>query len=200
MKNITYTLTFHSEWHCGSGLATGADLDALVVKDRRHLPFVPGKTIKGLVREAVENVLFFQGKADDEKRKLFIQAFGNAENADWNMMDHVSPGKDYMRKGETFFTNAELAPELQEAVCGQGLSSYLYRSVTSTAIGEDGITVEHSLRRMETVVPCELTGRIINVPDGLAEEMKKGLRFIKRLGLNRNRGLGRCEFQIKKEE
>ena len=50
---LYYNLTFFTDWHCGSGLAAGADVDTLVVKDKNGLPFVPGKTLKGLIREAV---------------------------------------------------------------------------------------------------------------------------------------------------
>lgn len=53
---IKYQIQFHSYWHCGSGLAAGAGVDALVVKDADGLPFVPGKTIKGLLREAMEEL------------------------------------------------------------------------------------------------------------------------------------------------
>lgn len=44
--DIKYKIEFFSNWHCGSGLAAGADVDALVVKDCNGLPYVPGKTIK----------------------------------------------------------------------------------------------------------------------------------------------------------
>lgn len=52
MRKITYNVEFYSDWHCGSGLAAGAEADAVVVKDKDGLPFVPGKTLKGLVDEA----------------------------------------------------------------------------------------------------------------------------------------------------
>lgn len=45
-KSITYSIEFLGHWHCGSGLAAGA----LVVKDAQGPPFVPGRTVKGLVR------------------------------------------------------------------------------------------------------------------------------------------------------
>ena len=48
--DITYTIEFFSYWHCGSGLSAGADVDSLVIKDAIGMPFVPGKTIKGLIR------------------------------------------------------------------------------------------------------------------------------------------------------
>ena len=53
-KTIKYVIEFYSDWHCGSGLASGAEADAVVIKDKHGLPYVPGKTLKGLVREAFE--------------------------------------------------------------------------------------------------------------------------------------------------
>lgn len=205
--DITYTLKFYSEWHCGSGLAAGADLDALVVKDKNNLPYVPGKTIKGLVREAVENVLFFSKEKNDANLKLFMETFGNSNEADWNMLDDISEeGKmteeddktkeNRVKTGMAFFTNAELDAKLQYVIHKEKLESHLYRTISSTAI-KDGVAKEHSLRRMETVVPCELTGKVINVPDEFKEWVLDGMKYIKRLGKNRNRGLGRCEFIIR---
>lgn len=186
--NLLYTIQFYSEWHCGSGLAAGADLDALVIKNN-GFPFVPGKTIKGLVREAVEEILILKGLTD-EKRELFVETFGNSE--DKNLLKILD--SSVARKGRTFFANAELDEELQKEISDRNLEKYLYRSISSTAINKDGITEEHSLRRMETVVPCELQGLIWDIPDSFVDDIKDGLKYIKRLGQNRNRGLGRCEF------
>lgn len=74
--DLHYQIQFHTDWHCGSGLAAGADLDALVVKDKEDLPFIPGKTIKGLVREAVEDMQSFQEKGSDDN---FANGFGYFE-------------------------------------------------------------------------------------------------------------------------
>ncbi len=183
MADIKYTIEFFSDWHCGSGLAAGADVDALVVKDKNKLPYVPGKTMKGLVREAVENILTIRKESKEEKIK---SAFGFFDD------------KDNSNKGEMFFTNAELEESEAKAIISNDLQSYLCRSVASTAIKEDGIAKNHSLRKMEVIVPCTLNGEIKNVPSELVKDILDGLKFIKRLGINRNRGLGRC--QIKGEE
>jgi CRISPR/Cas system CSM-associated protein Csm3 (group 7 of RAMP superfamily) len=190
--DIKYTLTFYDEWHCGSGLASGADMDALVVKDKDGLPFVPGKTIKGLVREAVENIIKLRGETD-KYRETFVRVFGNAEDMDWNML--VDKESVKMRKGEAFFTNAELNPVLVRRILDKNLKEYMYGGVSNTAIGEDGIAIDHSLRRTEIVVPCELYGEILNVRGGMVNIVVDGLKMIKRLGQNRNRGLGRCDFR-----
>ena len=170
----------------------------MVIKDKNKLPYVPGKTIKGLVREAVENILSFKSGINAENKELFIRTFGNADDEDWNMLKDDSEKdkekkEDRMRKSETFFKNAELDDALKKIIIREKLEPYLYRAVSSTAINENGVANEYSLRRMETVVPWELTGMIVDVP---AEFVIGGLKYIKRLGQNRNRGLGRCEFII----
>lgn len=183
MADIKYTIEFFSDWHCGSGLAAGADVDALVVKDKNNLPYVPGKTIKGLVREAVENIVALRGES---KGEIIKSAFGFFDD------------KDNSNKGKMFFTNAELEKTEAEAIVNNNLQQYLRRSIASTAIKENGIAKDHSLRKMEVIVPCTLHGMIKNVPSELINDIIDGLKFIKRLGVNRNRGLGRC--QIKGEE
>lgn len=74
MKDLNIVIQIHSQWHCGSGLSAGADLDALVIKDPNNMPYIPGKTVKGLIKEAVEDYISFAGNALDlipSKDKMF---------------------------------------------------------------------------------------------------------------------------------
>lgn len=203
--DLNYTLRFYSDWHCGSGLAAGANLDALVIRDADGLPFVPGKTIKGLMREALQNVLWFQAndgngeKAEisDEMRTSFANLFGNVDEEAYNMHPILNTEKDetFIIKGSVFFSNAELEKNERAKILDEGLTDFFYRSVTSISI-KDGIAENGSLRKIETVIPCDLKGYIIGVPDEWKDRFVQALKYIKRLGLNRNRGLGRCDFII----
>lgn len=186
---INYTIQFFDDWHCGSGLAAGADIDTLVIKDKDNLPFVPGKTIKGLIKEAVDDInQFSTNKIDIEKIKKAFGYFKNADNLD---------------KGDLFFTNAELPENQRETIVKNNASKFLYRTIASTAIDDDGIAVEHSLRKMEVTVPCTVKGSIIadTIDEDIVKIICKSFDYIKRLGQNRNRGLGRCKFTfINKED
>ena len=186
---IEYSVIFHSNWHCGSGLAAGADVDALVIKDKNALPYIPGKTIKGLIREAVEDYLQFTGD-DEETRNAFIGAFGIPVSD--NCLDKTN--------GDAFFTNVELEDSLRTNIIKAELQKYLYTNVASTAIDDDGIAKKNSLRRIEVTVPCELTGKIFNVNDKIFDIIIKSFGFIKHIGVNRNRGLGRCTVSLKGKE
>ena len=64
-------------------------------------------------------------------------------------------------------------------------------------VDKNGIAVDKSLRDIEVVLPISLKGTIENVDEKFAKELERSLKMIKRMGLNRNRGLGRCEFVVK---
>jgi CRISPR/Cas system CSM-associated protein Csm3 (group 7 of RAMP superfamily) len=199
MKTIEYTIHFFSEWHCGSGLVAGANIAALVIKDKDGFPFIPGKTIKGLLREAVEDVLFFR---NIKKDKIFYETFGfNNDNEENKKAIECIKDLKNNGVGSCFFSNATLNEALKDKILskqdGQYLAHFLYRFHASTAIDDNGTAKEHSLRQIETVVPCELHGTISNVPEAMKENIKEGLMLIKRLGVNRNRGLGRCNITLK---
>lgn len=184
--NLHYSIQFYSYWHCGSGLSSGADADALVIKDKNGLPFVPGKTIKGLLREVVEEYSIF---AESTIQKLFGTRVEDGESCD----------KQHM-PGCAFFSNACLLPNVANIILSGNLQMYLYSKLTSTAIDEEtGTAKDFSLRTIEVALPCTLYGEIVNVDEECAEVVGRALKMIKRLGLQRNRGLGRCDINIIKE-
>ncbi len=182
--DIRYKIKFYSDWHCGSGLSSGADLDLLVVKDKYKLPFIPGKTMKGLIKEALEEIKEFKRDQID-----LVPLLGKEANA-------ANDANDKDIQGACFFKNAELEKTLKDKIIDNGLQEYLYKDISSTAINKEGVADEHSLRRMEVTIPCELEGEILAVPDEHEKLFSDALKFIKRLGQNRNRGLGRCSIYI----
>lgn len=203
--DIKYQITFYSDWHCGSGLSAGADMDLLVIKDKNNLPFVPGKTIKGLVREALEELQAFDysnvdlslllGKAS--KKEDSKESLDSKESQD-KTSEKEKPEKS---QGCCFFKNAVLDSQLQKVIIAHELQEHLYRSVASTSINEDGVAEGQSLRKMEVTVPCTLEGEILDIPTQEdVEAIWKALKYIKRLGQNRNRGLGRCSIHLPEKE
>lgn len=189
MTNIKYKITFFSEWHAGSGLTSGSDLDALVIKDQQHLPFIPGKTLKGLLKEAAEILKEIEGPPDD----AFIKEVFGMESSKPDESPEAST------QGSAHFTNAELSTAIKSKILHDELAGYLYRDVASTEIGASGVAKKHSLRRMETTIPVILEARILNIDEKYTSKMKDCFKWIKRLGQNRHRGLGRCSFEFIEE-
>ena len=138
--DIIYEIEFFSNWHCGSGLAAGADVDALVIKDKNGLPYVPGRTMKGLLRDA--------SSALCENKESINTIFG------------VTGDEDGHKTGCSFFGNATLSHAEYQYIVEQGLAPHLYQTFASTRIDENGIAKDNTLRKIETVVPCKLEGEI----------------------------------------
>lgn len=181
MKALNYTIHFLSEWHCGSGLSRGAEADADLIKDEHGLPFVPGKTIKGLLRFAINEIKQVQPELVNEK--IINSIFG-------------VEGKEI---GNAFFSNATLV-DYKDIIDNQ-LSDYLFKNVASTQIDENGVAKDKSLRVMEVCIPVVLSGSI-QIPqkdkDQIKDLLEMAMKWTRAIGVNRNRGLGRCIIQIEK--
>jgi len=183
MADINYTVTFFSDWNCGSGLSAGSESDSTAKRNRDGLPYIPGKTIKGLLKDAAIDL--FEG---DVGYPEFIEAcFGNENKHD--------PQKSIYN---FFYSNSEFTPEITKYfIDNPEKKRKLYRNITSTSIDEKtGVAKKESLRTMEVVIPLTLTGFISNIPEDYVKQMEDCLKMIKRLGVKRNRGLGRCRFEV----
>ena len=181
MNELNYKIEYFSEWHCGSGLSAGADIDALVIKDSDGLPYIPGKTLKGLIREAFDDYVLFSNANVESINK----AFGTPAD-----------GQGEQCKGILYFTDAHLIEEERQAIIGNDAQRFMYQKRSRTAIDMNGIAKEHSLRSIQTVVPCTLYASVMNVPNDLCDTLAKSLGMVKRMGVNRNRGLGRCQLSV----
>lgn len=184
---MVYQVEFHSFWHLSTGMAASAQVDKLVIKDQKGLPIIPGKTVKGLLRDAAEQL----HKIDSEiVTDSFIKQVFGAKKADDAQEKEVS---------KYHFTTTQLAPDLAEDVLERKQEAYLYDTFASTRIDINGLAVEQSLREIEVIVPLVLYGEIIGFPTNdskLYQQLKDTMRFVKRMGTNRHRGLGRCTWSI----
>lgn len=186
-KTIKYEITFHTYWHCGSGLAAGADVDALVIKDKNGLPYVPGKTIKGLVREAVDIL-----GCDCDKQE-YNTVFGQPDEEDGiNGNEEMSDGG----RSKSFFANAMLGEAERDYILANKAAVYFYRSLASTAVDDNGIAEDNKLRKIQVTVPCTLYGEIYDVDESMSSSIENALSYVKRMGVWRNRGLGRCTIKV----
>jgi len=187
---LKYQLKFYDYWHISSGLSAGAKLDSSVIKNNDGLPYVAGKIIKGLSREMAE----LSGDC------TFVNScFGGSTNdgRDGKAKDKCFDEKAKNIQGVCYFSNATLDETTATQIKANYLQDNLYDIIASTKIGENGIAEDKSLREIEVVVPLTLCGEIRDIPnDEYLELITRALKMIKRMGLNRNRGLGRCEFKI----
>lgn len=187
-KTIIYQIEFFNYWHSGSGLSGATYADSIVNKTDEKLPFIPGKTLKGLLRDAAVRINELNGNMVSQGfiEKVFGTASdkGNATKED---------------EGQAFFSNAYLSENLSNSIVKENLSPNLYTVISSTQIDDAGQAKEGSLRQMEVTIPLTIYARIENFPDELENQLIHCFGWIKQMGQNRNRGLGKCKFSILKQ-
>ncbi|MCH7402138.1 RAMP superfamily CRISPR-associated protein [Belliella kenyensis] len=181
MKTIKFSIQFYGYWHIGSGLSGGTKADSLVLKDHNKLPYIPGKTIKGLFRHAAEELAALsESYLDQDMVQKAFGTFGYSEDSG----------------SKLFFSDAQLSSIHAKEILSLGLSESLYEVISSTKIDELGVAEDKSLRQMEVTIPLTLYGAITDFESKYYELLSKSATMIKYLGLNRNRGLGRCEIKV----
>jgi CRISPR/Cas system CSM-associated protein Csm3 (group 7 of RAMP superfamily) len=182
MNSIKYKVEFFTYWHIGSGTTGGTYADNLVLKDSNKLPYIPGRTLKGLFREASEEIARLNKSliSSGEVEKLFGKRKGNG------MEDESC----------AFFKDAVISKGLAEKIIASNQQESLYQVISSTKLDLDGLADDGSLRQLEVSVPLSLFGTIELFDEVDDRLLMHSAAWIKSLGLNRNRGLGRCKISI----
>ncbi|MEM0992520.1 MAG: RAMP superfamily CRISPR-associated protein [Bacteroidota bacterium] len=186
MNHLNYKIEFFSYWHTSSGLAAGTASNLTVLKDEDNCPIIKGRTLKGMLRDAADNLIqLSNGEVVSED--FINEVFGVGE-------EEASSKSDYAAASSCFFTDALLSEAVVQHAKKNRLQRHFYTTLHSTAIAENGIAKQHSLRSLEVCVPLTLYAQIREFPAAYEAEMECCFQWVKRMGLNRHRGLGRCQF------
>lgn len=183
-------------WHAGSGAGQGADLDAVVVKSAAHLPYLPGKTVKGLFRDAMTTLEELK-KIGPKNLQLWFG--GLSAQAPAQSGGKSQPAGRYTTDpGKLRFSNAvprDIDESWAKAYPAEIRS--LYAELAATEIDDNGLAASKSLRKIEVVIPLSLTARIeADEDDGWIAALKQTAPLIRSLGSHRRRGLGRVRVTV----
>lgn len=179
-------VSIHDYWHCGSGRGVGSHVDARVDLDPNELPYVPGRSLKGLLRDALLLLEAQDGAAPAWADRLF----GSAPAGEQATRHDSTPGL-------LAVSDARLPPALAAWLAsetGRPHRRSLFRRLASTAIDPDtGAARDRSLRGIEVVVPLELECEL-HGPAELAwpAALERAFPLVRAVGAHRHRGFGRC--------
>ncbi len=189
MVTLDMTITLTSFWGVGSGRGQGKAVDSLVCKDQDNLPIIPGKSLKGLFRNAVQELKHYNHYKDLTESSI-AELFGSEG-------DKSDCGTKYLR-----FNNAELNEKQKKWLKyhGKELINELYQTICSVKLNQEELAEQKQLRSIEVCVPLVLKSRIIVLNNEIAEIIKQAAPLIKELGLRRNRGYGRCSITLSEPE
>jgi len=201
MNYLDLNINFQSYWHAGTGRGSGHHLDALVIVDRHGLPYFPGKTIRGLLRD-----VFFRletwGSCPEWVGKGTTELFfgsgafeGDGENA---------VPREQTTAGIIHVSNATLPEDVAAWLAGDDGAQYrslLFREHFSTVINEHGIAKQKSLHGMQITVPLQLKAQVgmldeTRAPEKWKQTIAAALPMLRCAGAHRSRGFGRCSITI----
>lgn len=185
------TIALKSYTLCGSGEGRGL-IDSDVVFDRYGYPYIPGRRVKGLLRESALEVIEMLGASESLVSLLF--GSGGFMPGSLTMPNLRLPDYQDLVKGARQISGDR---KYNSFVNPAAITSFYTEIRQQTRIDEEtGIAADASLRTIRTLVPgTEFTGTVAGATDDAA----RGLLFLaaanlRHMGTGRNRGLGeiRC--------
>ncbi len=219
--HLTYTLTFVTPFHFGTGLRSGL-LDRTVVRDSGDYLYVPGSTLKGTVREHCERLARLYENDNSDARTRVVDLY-DEKKALWGlsqtstMITRIFGSQQ--QPGHLFFNDARQSEEERALFDGseQGNQSIkgtyknaqtdIYTQVrldrpTRTAVPGALFTSEFGIRNfafkgsIEGWLECT---PIKSVPEGPTYSLLlllAGMHLLDAIGGNKSTGKGRCNLTI----
>lgn len=189
MELLNLEISMLSDWHIGTGSSGEGNIDRRIARDEDGFPFIPAKSLTGILRDSCEEVLSYLGlDADPEMDNWATYIFGRA-NVSSNFrvraakMDKTS--RDYLLS----FDVAE-------------------RSVLSKALAtvKPGVTIDplsgrakdDHLSFLEVARPMVLTAdvELLDSTPEVLSLLVSACRLVEYIGAKRRRGLGRCSIRL----
>ena len=200
-------IDIHSYWHIGTGKGSGPSADALVAKSPNGLPVWPGKSVKGVFRDAFNQATELEFLKNDITSTKLEQLFGpqvtkvtdDPENKDVQIRFQQDKGAFLFSDGRLNVGEEYLALEKWAgSKGGKEYTPYFYKDVSNVKLQENGIAEQGALRAIQLTKPLRLFAEVEFVDQGgeiKAEEafqlLEKTFPLVRLLGASRTRGLGR---------
>lgn len=187
MISATIRIDFDSEWLVAGGESTIGSADMAPVRDADNLPYIPGRSLRGVLREAVAMV------DDATNSQHASRIFGTRSTADSN--DETAVG------GSSHIGSAYLAKEFADACSNADSRADLFMSIKRTKIDSESHTAARgSLREMEVCIPgLVLIADIEVASDNDLSVLAFASGLVRSIGHSKSRGLGRCRLTVMRD-
>lgn len=213
MKTYTLQITLESNALIGSGEGYGAIIDADVTFDDIGIPYIPAKRIKGCIRDsAIEICSMF----DVAKIKSFLDltpdSSSNSNNNKFKIITDIFGKQGQESPAPFYFTNLMIdeynknkewleyfSYEHANIISGDSIRSFFTELRQQTAIDDNGVAGEHSLRTIRTIKKgITFKGDLCCQTENQNAERLLALacRNFIYMGTKRNRGFGKIKCEL----
>jgi CRISPR/Cas system CSM-associated protein Csm3 (group 7 of RAMP superfamily) len=193
---VNLEFIIQSYWHIGTGHEGGAYADALTLKDEQKLPYLPGKSIKGLLRYAFDRSIanHWVPKQLSNDIDMLDLLFGQENTQGNNKQGLLQISSACLTENEVHFLEQN-----------KQAKSMLYKVTYATAIESNtGVAKDGSLRSTEVTIPMTLIANLSlnskhpsyqkiepQLNENFLNWLELALSLITEIGAKRHRGLGK---------
>jgi CRISPR/Cas system CSM-associated protein Csm3 (group 7 of RAMP superfamily) len=190
------TIIFTSDWQISSGIGDGHWADSMLVRNERGLPYIPGRALKGALREGA----WFLTKSGRRDLCAALDLFFGTRSSG-TQREVNEPGITYVRSAQLPPAFISLFPK--DCAAFDGLVADLTCSRIQTAL-ENGQVKAGSLRTAECGIPGLFFDSELEVDTMGLKVSEKWVKdyftavcaAVRSMGANRSRGLGCCRLRL----
>lgn len=187
MKHSILNIKLLSDMCCGTGESNGSDVDILTAVDGCGFPIIPGKRIKGIMRECgllAENFGGFN-------KGITSQLFGDLNGISGQLI--ISDAKlDGAEKAAQEIKNMQGDEMYSTLISPNQITSLYTCNRTQTKINDKGVSDDKSLRTLKLVEKGNCFTAKISYPEEFYEYLKSCVKLFRHIGLNKIRAWERC--------
>ncbi|GMV38836.1 MAG: hypothetical protein AMXMBFR64_05520 [Myxococcales bacterium] len=209
----TLRVAFSSFWLCGSGRGDGPGADELPITTRDGLPFVPGKTLRGVLRDAFSRLAGPQCDSGIGAQEL-VKWFGSppwgpgAPPDDAHRVERLEADRYATTQGRFVVGSAVLGRTEDErdrwrrwAQRSKDAVAQAFVELSTTRINDDGVADDQTLRTVRAVIPMTLFADV-RLPAEAAAPLREAVVVASAIGVGsgRHRGFGRVCIDIEPAE
>ena len=201
-------IRFDSDWHIGSGAGIPGSVDRQVLRDENGLPYIPGKTLTGVLRDAAEWIAYIRQdvQKDGKDWKGVVSAlFGEQPESHGGDAEKAAAG------AKIGISSAELSKDLKSYIAGAdmqvNISDGLYMAHPGVKIdiktgrAEKDHFFSTERVRHDCVLYADVTYESLS--DDEETLLNDAVKAVRHIGGKRRRGAGECRLKlldVKQEE
>ena len=189
VEKFTLQVSMLSDWHVGTGASGEGKIDRSIARDEEGLPFLPAKTINGVIRDACEELLNWLGHDSDyelDNWATFI--FGRANHS----------GRIRIRSGRlddatrSYLSSQEMSRRKRIARHFSTIKAGVSIDPLSGRAKDDHLSFTEVARPMLLTAEVE----ILEANENVVALVAAACQMVEYVGGKRRRGLGRCEMKL----
>jgi CRISPR-associated protein Csx10 len=190
MAKYQLTITLLSETLIGNAEGFGATIDKDSVFDEAGLPYIPGKRIKGILREQADLYEKFGQNGSFKTDKLFGQEGMTDKN-----QDHLTVSNFFLPE---YQENRSSLIELikKGKITRSEVMEHFSALRMMTRIDQNGIAADTSLRTYRILKKGTSFSGLITFDIKWENDIRKIIAMSRRLGSSRNRGMGHVQCTL----